>query len=110
MNAASSRSDDLLEALRQVIDPELGCNIVDLGLVYDVALEAGHATVTMTLTTPGCPMNEAISAGVKHVLLAEDGVAAVEVRIVWEPPWTPDRMSAAAKRLVGLTEPDEAGF
>ncbi len=110
MNAPSSRSRELLEALRQVIDPELGCNIVDLGLVYDVALEAGHATVTMTLTTPGCPMNEAISGGVEQVLLAEEGVSSVEVRIVWEPPWTPDRMSPAARQHVGFNEPSEAGF
>lgn len=110
MNTTLSRTNELFESLRQVIDPELGCNIVDLGLVYDVAIESGHATVTMTLTTPGCPMNEAISAGVEQVLLAEQGVVSVEVNVVWDPPWTPDRMSAEAKQLVGFNEPSEAGF
>lgn len=100
----SFQSSSLAEALRQVIDPELDCNIVDLGLVYGVECADGHATVTMTLTTPGCPMNEAISAGVEQALLALDGIDSVEVRIVWDPPWTPDRMSADAKRHVGFTQ------
>lgn len=100
----SFQSSSLTEVLRQVIDPELDCNIVDLGLVYGVECTEGHATVTMTLTTPGCPMNEAISAGVEQALLALDGIDSVEVRIVWDPPWTPDRMSAVAKRHVGFTE------
>jgi metal-sulfur cluster biosynthetic enzyme len=94
----------LIETLRQVIDPELDCNIVDLGLVHAITCANGDVIVTMTLTTPGCPMNEAISVGVEQALLAVDGVNSVEVRIVWEPPWTPDRMSAAAKEHVGFTE------
>lgn len=94
----------LIETLRQVIDPELDCNIVDLGLVYAVTCADGSAVVTMTLTTPGCPMNEAISAGVEQAMLSQEGINSVEVRIVWDPPWTPDRMSAAAKEHVGFTE------
>ena len=95
----------LTDALRQVMDPELDCNIVDLGLVHGVERADGHVVVTMTLTTPGCPMNEAISSGVEQALLALDGIDSVEVRIVWEPPWTPDRMSTVAKQHIGFTEP-----
>lgn len=92
------------DALRDVIDPELDCNIVDLGLVHGVEIEGRRAVVTMTLTTPGCPMNEAISAGVEQALLALDGIESVEVRIVWDPPWTPERMTPAARERVGFTE------
>ena len=80
------------EALRQVVDPELDCNIVDLGLVYDIAIDGAKVTVTMTLTTPGCPMHESIAWGVQSALLNLEGVAEVEVQLVWDPPWTPQRM------------------
>ena len=90
------------QALRQVIDPELDCNIVDLGLVYEVAIEGSKVTVTMTLTTPGCPMHESLSWGVKTALLGLENVNDVEVNIVWDPPWTPDRMSEQARQRTGL--------
>ena len=90
------------QALRQVIDPELDCNIVDLGLVYDLAIEGSKVTVTMTLTTPGCPMHESLSWGVKTALLGLENVNDVEVNIVWDPPWTPDRMSEQARQRTGL--------
>jgi metal-sulfur cluster biosynthetic enzyme len=92
----------LREALRQVVDPEMDCNIVDLGLVYGIATRGAKVTVTMTLTTPGCPMHESIAWGVKNALLNLEGVEDVEVNIVWEPPWTPARMSDYGRERTGV--------
>ena len=83
----------VLDALRQVIDPELGCNIVDLGLVYSVRIAQGKVRVTMTLTTPGCPMHDSISQGAQIAVLGLDGVTDVEVELVWDPPWDPMMMT-----------------
>ena len=83
----------VLDTLRQVIDPELGCNIVDLGLIYSVNLCGGNVTVTMTLTTPGCPMHESISQGAQMALLGLEGVTNAEVEVVWDPPWHPSMMT-----------------
>ena len=83
----------VLDALRQVIDPELGCNIVDLGLIYSIDICAGNVTVTMTLTTPGCPMHESISQGAQTAVLSLDGVTDAEVAVVWDPPWHPSMMT-----------------
>ncbi|MHB1087285.1 MAG: metal-sulfur cluster assembly factor [Acidimicrobiales bacterium] len=91
----------VLDALSDVIDPELGLDIVALGLVYDVREEAGTLVVEMTLTTPGCPASESLSAQAAHAL-AEAGsrsLASVEIRLVWDPPWSPmliDEHAAAA--------------
>lgn len=90
------------EALRQIVDPELDCNIVDLGLVYGVAVEGAKVTVTMTLTTPGCPMHESIAWAVKRALLNLEGVEDAAVNIVWEPPWTPARMSDYGRERIGV--------
>lgn len=92
----------LREALRQVVDPELDCNIVDLGLVYGLAIDGTKVTVTMSLTTPGCPMHESITGGVKCALLNLEGVDDVEVDVVWDPPWTPGRMSDQGREQVGM--------
>jgi len=83
----------ILETLRQVIDPELGCNIVDLGLIYNVRIDGPSVSVAMTLTTPGCPMHESISQGVQTALLGVDGIADVDVQVVWDPPWHPSMMT-----------------
>lgn len=91
----------ILETLRQVIDPEIGCNIVDLGLVYGVATVGGAVKVTMTLTTPGCPMHESISWGVKNALLGLEGVTDAEVAVVWDPPWHPSMMTDEGRRFIG---------
>lgn len=96
-------TDELvLETLRQVIDPEIGVNIVDLGLVYRIAYAEGRLTVTMTLTTPGCPMHDSITEGVKNILLTLDGVTDVEVEIVWEPPWHPSMMTEIGRAMTGV--------
>ena len=83
----------IFETLRQVIDPELGCNIVDLGLIYNVRIDGSTIVVVMTLTTPGCPMHESISQGVQTALLSLEGVTDVDVQIVWDPPWHPSMMT-----------------
>lgn len=90
------------QALRQVVDPELGCNIVDLGLIYSTEIDGGHVRVAMTLTTQGCPMHESLVEGVRTVLLALDGVTEAEVEVVWDPPWNPAMMTPAGRARVGL--------
>jgi metal-sulfur cluster biosynthetic enzyme len=89
-------------AVRQVIDPEIGCNIVDLGLVYSVAIQGANISVKMTLTTHGCPMHESIARGVQMALLGLDGVEEAEVEIVWDPPWNPEMMSEHGRAVVGM--------
>ncbi|MGH3189353.1 MAG: metal-sulfur cluster assembly factor [Streptosporangiaceae bacterium] len=79
--------------LREVIDPEIGINIVDLGLVYDVGLSSdGVASIRMTLTTPGCPLGGYIDDEIHNILWGAPGVEDIDVRIVWDPPWDPDEM------------------
>ena len=90
------------DVLRQVIDPEIGCNIVDLGLVYSIAINGGKVTVQMTLTTRGCPMHESIAQGVQAALLGLEGVEEAEVEIVWDPPWNPEMMSELGRTAVGM--------
>ena len=91
----------ILQTLRQVVDPELGCNIVDLGLVYSVAISGAKVSVVMTLTTPGCPMHESIRGGVQMALLNLEDVDEVEVDLVWDPPWHPAMMTAAGMEATG---------
>lgn len=92
---------ELREILKSVIDPELGINIVDLGLVYDVSEANGRVYVQMTLTTQGCPLHDTMVGGVRSALMAYPGVREVEVDLVWTPAWTPEHMSAEAKRRLG---------
>jgi len=95
------------EALKAVIDPEIYQNIVDLGLVYGVDVNDDNAVdVTMTLTTPHCPMGPQIIADVEQTILAH-GASAVNVKIVWEPMWTPHAMTDDLKRQLGIIEPEE---
>ncbi len=103
-NAAQLHVDveTLRLALQDVIDPELGYNIVDLGLVYDVAVSGTRATITMTMTTPGCPAAETIENGVRQRADMLPGLEATEVTIVWDPPWSPSMMSEDAKRHFGF--------
>jgi len=92
----------VLETLRQVVDPEIDCNIVDLGLVYGVQIEGGKVTVQMTLTTQGCPMHESIAWGVKNALRNLEAVDEAEVKVVWDPPWSPAMMTEAGRARVGV--------
>lgn len=100
MNPLSNEA--LAEALKDVFDPELGFNIVDLGLVYDIAVDEGNVTITMTLTTPGCPASEIIQGGVYERLWAIEGVVDVDVQLVWTPPWSTDAMTPVAKEHFGI--------
>ncbi|MBX5476126.1 MAG: DUF59 domain-containing protein [Clostridia bacterium] len=93
---------DVMEALSEVYDPELGMNIVELGLVYDVDIRSEKSVkVTMTLTAPGCPLAGTIDVQVRAALMAL-GFEDVDVEIVFDPPWTPDRMSDEAKLKLGF--------
>lgn len=96
------REEEAREILRQVYDPELGINIVDLGLVYDIRVEPDKVCVRMTLTTPGCPMHDMIAGGVRRALGAHAGNRDIEVDVVWEPRWSPDMMSREAKEQLGF--------
>lgn len=90
------------KALRAVKDPELGLNIIDIGLVYDVTVsEEGEAHVTMTLTSPGCPAGAEIMDDVRKTITDLDGITAVEVELVWEPYWTPERMDPRVRAFLG---------
>jgi len=95
--------EEVYDALRQVEDPELGMDIVELGLVYDVEStgEDGSVTVTHTLTSMGCPVGPMIQEEI-HRVVADLGVADVRVELTWDPPWTPDRMSDDAKFILGF--------
>ncbi len=90
------------ESLHAVIDPELGIDIVNLGMVYEVAVTGGAVVIELTLTTPGCPLHASITADIRNVLLKVPGVGSVSVNLVWTPPWTPDAMSDQAKRMLGF--------
>jgi metal-sulfur cluster biosynthetic enzyme len=90
------------DALRQVVDPELGCNLVDLGLIYRTDIAGDTVRVTMTLTTQGCPMHESLVEGVRAVLLQLEDVREVAVDVVWDPPWNPAMMTPAGRARVGL--------
>lgn len=99
---ATGTPAQVLDALRQVVDPELGINIVDLGLVYGTEVRDGQVHVRMTMTTPACPMEELLMEMVHSAILRELPEArSVEVDLVWDPPWRPDMMSDAAKTQVG---------
>jgi metal-sulfur cluster biosynthetic enzyme len=105
-NNALTMPDDLIEAeawerLTTVYDPEVGLNLVDLGLIYELASREGHIHVVMTLTTPGCPMSDSMPDAVQRTLETIPGVKAVDVDLVWAPPWTPERISEAGLRELG---------
>lgn len=91
------------EALKSVIDPELGLNVVDLGLIYEIQVEGGHVGVVMTLTTPGCPLHGSMADGVRDAVRILPGVQSVDVELVWDPPWSPERMSREAMQALGWT-------
>jgi len=93
----------VIEILRTTYDPEIPVNIYDLGLVYDIDVDsAGVVTIQMTLTSPACPVAEILPAQVESRVNAIDGVTDTQVQIVWDPPWTPERMSDAAKLELGF--------
>jgi metal-sulfur cluster biosynthetic enzyme len=95
-------NQQVLEALQQVMDPELGVNIVDLGLIYSAELDDGQAKVSMTMTTPGCPVVDEIQEMAEAAIWRRvPGVEAVDVQVVWSPPWQPTMMSEGAREQLG---------
>ena len=96
--------EDVRETLKNVYDPEIGINIVDLGLVYDVDVtpESGDVLVTMTLTSLGCPLGPVIVQEVTGAVKDLPGINEVDVKLVWSPAWSPDNMSEEAKDELGI--------
>jgi FeS assembly SUF system protein len=95
--------DAIIEALKEIYDPEIPVNIYDLGLIYGVEVsEDGHAAVTMTLTTPHCPVAESMPTEVELRVGSVPGVGAVDVNLVWDPPWDPMKMSDEARLELGM--------
>ena len=94
--------DEVIEAMRQVEDPELGMDIVDLGLLYDVEVAGAKVKVTHTLTSMGCPVGPMIQEDIDRVAREVPGVEDVDVELTFDPPWTPDKMSDDAKFILGF--------
>jgi FeS assembly SUF system protein len=94
---------DIIKALRTVYDPEIPVNIYDLGLIYKIAIDpAGIVKIDMTLTAPGCPVAQTFPGIVENAVKSVEGVTDASVELVWEPPWTQDKMSEAAKLQLGM--------
>jgi metal-sulfur cluster biosynthetic enzyme len=94
--------DDIVEAMHQVEDPELGMDIVELGLMYDVDVEGSRVRIRYSLTSMGCPAGPMIADGIVEAAQAVPGVEEVEAELTFDPPWTPDRMSDDAKFILGF--------
>jgi len=94
--------EEVVEALRQVEDPELGMDIVELGLMYDVVVEGPKVHVTYTLTSMGCPVGPMIEEQIQEFAAQVPGVEAVEAELTWSPPWSPEKMSDDAKFILGF--------
>jgi len=94
--------EKVVSVLKRVMDPELNINVVDLGLIYEIECpEEGVVHITMTLTTPGCPLHDSIVSGVKYSLLELEEISTVDVNLVWEPEWSPDKMTPEGLKALG---------
>lgn len=94
--------ESVLEKIKEIIDPEIGINIVDMGLIYEVDIDDTTVDIKMTLTSPGCPAGGQIINGAQHVTQQLDGVEEVNIEVVWNPRWTPELMSEEAKDELGI--------
>jgi metal-sulfur cluster biosynthetic enzyme len=94
--------DEVTDALREVIDPELGLDFVELGLIYEVTVDGGAVHVTYTLTSPGCPIGPQVSEQIEEFVMELDGVQDVQSTMTFTPPWTPELMSEDAKFALGF--------
>ncbi len=95
--------DQVLTVLKEVEDPEIGVNVVDLGLIYNVDIgDEGDVDVSMTLTAPGCPMHDTIARAAEMAIETLPDVKEAHVTMVWNPPWTPDRLTEEGRRLLGF--------
>jgi metal-sulfur cluster biosynthetic enzyme len=101
-SAPPPSADQVKLALRKVKDPELNLNIVDLGLVYDVMVDGADVQIDMTLTSPGCPAGPQIMGDVERAVKAMPGVGEVNINLVWQPFWTPDKIEPRVRAYMGL--------
>ncbi len=95
-------AEDIRKALTWVVDPEIGLNIVDLGLVYGIEITEKKVAVTMTLTTQGCPMHDSMKVAVENTVNRLEPDKEAEIKVVWDPPWTPDKMTPQARAYLGV--------
>lgn len=103
VSPADTLKEDVIAAIRECYDPEIPVNIYDLGLIYEVNVSASSKVeLVMTLTSPHCPVAEILPAQVKSRVELVEGVDAVDLELTWEPPWTPEQMSEAAKLELGF--------
>jgi metal-sulfur cluster biosynthetic enzyme len=98
---AGPSPEDVMDALSNVIDPELGLDFVELGLIYGVEVNEGNVNVTFTLTTPGCPIGPQVTEQIDEFVGELDGVKSIESQMVFTPPWSPEKMSEDAKFALG---------
>ncbi len=105
IDTSDDTAPEVIARLRNLVDPELGINVVDLGLIYDVQIDTcgRELRVDMTLTTPGCPLSDHMVQGATTLLKDIPGFDQVDVRLVWDPPWTPDRMTEEGRRQMNDT-------
>ncbi len=99
---ATATAEAVVDMLKNVYDPEIGINVVDLGLVYDVDIDDQVVNVKMTLTTPGCPLHDTLTRTAEMAIETLDGVSEAHVDMVWDPPWTPERITDEGRRLLGI--------
>ncbi len=99
---ADSVHDAVVAAIKTCYDPEIPVDIYELGLIYDIRVDDGHAKITMTLTSPMCPVAEILPAEVQERVRGAEGVSEAEIDLVWDPPWDPSMMSEAAKLQLGF--------
>ncbi|MCL4521909.1 MAG: metal-sulfur cluster assembly factor [Firmicutes bacterium] len=95
--------EQVIDILKEIVDPEIGVNVVDLGLVYGVEFpQSDSVTVRMTLTAPGCPLHDTITRSAEMAIETLPGVKKAQVDIVWDPPWTPEMLTDEGRRLLGF--------
>jgi metal-sulfur cluster biosynthetic enzyme len=92
----------IYEKLKQIYDPEVGINIVDMGLIYSLDIAENKVEITMTLTSPGCPAGPQILSQVDSQVKTLDGIEDVDIKVVWSPPWSPDMLSEEARDQLGI--------
>ena len=94
--------EKIIDEIKKIYDPEIPVNIYELGLIYKVEVKDGLVKIEMTLTTPNCPVADSLPKLVKNNILKIDGITDVDLKLVWDPPWTKDKMSEAAKLELNL--------
>lgn len=105
MEESKTKKDQVMDALSKVIDPELGIDIVNLGLIYEVEIEDGQsAIITMTLTTMGCPLSDMLDDSIKSAVESVAGIEECEIQLVWYPMWNVGKMSRYARVALGIPE------